>query len=55
MATRQPAQGLYLWRSPHGATYLVTSAGTQDLGENEFADTIWREAAPRPRITGTAA
>jgi len=52
---RQPAQGLYLWRSPLGATYLVTNAGTQDLGENQFADTIWREAARHPEATGTAA
>jgi hypothetical protein len=43
---RQPAQGLYLWRSPFGATYLVTNAGTQDLGENQFADAVWREAGP---------
>ena len=43
---RQPVEGVYLWRSPFGATYLVTNAGTQDLGENEFADTIWREAGP---------
>jgi hypothetical protein len=46
---RQPAQGRYLWRSPVGATYLVTNAGTQDLGENEFADAVWREADPCPR------
>ena len=52
---RQPVEGVYLWRSPYGATYLVTNAGTQDLGENEFADTIWREAAPHPQTTGTAA
>ena len=52
---RQPAQGLYLWRSPFGATYLVTNAGTQDLGENEFADTIWREAGPHPQTAGAAA
>ena len=52
---RQPAQGLYLWRSPYGATYLVTNAGTQDLGENEFANTIWREAAPHPQIAGAVA
>jgi hypothetical protein len=52
---RQPAQGLYLWRSPFGATYLVTNAGTQDLGENEFADAVWREAAPHPQTAGTAA
>ena len=44
--------GLYLWRSPYGATYLVTNAGTQDLGENEFADTIWHAAGPRPKTTG---
>ena len=52
---RQPAEGLYLWRSPCGATYLVTNGGTQDLGENDFADAIWREAAPDPRTTGNAA
>ena len=52
---RQPAQGLYLWRSPYGGTYLVTNAGTQDLGQNDFADTIWREAAPHPQTPETAA
>jgi hypothetical protein len=46
---RQPVAGVYLWRSPYGATYLVTNAGTQDLGENTFADTIWHAAAPRPQ------
>jgi hypothetical protein len=45
---RQPAQGLYLWLSPFCVTYLVTNAGTQDLGENEFADAAWREADPYP-------
>jgi len=44
---RQPAAGVYLWRSPHGATFLVTNAGTQDLGQNRFADTIWTIAAPQ--------
>jgi hypothetical protein len=38
-----------------GATYLVTNAGTQDLGENHFADAIWREADPNPRPPGAAA
>ncbi|HEV2929183.1 MAG TPA: hypothetical protein VGW74_10875, partial [Propionibacteriaceae bacterium] len=52
---RQPAQGLYLWRSPFGATYLVTNAGTQDLGENEFADAVWREADPHRQTAGAAA
>jgi hypothetical protein len=55
MAITPPAQGLYLWRSPFGAVYLVTNAGIQDLGENEFADAVWREAGPRPQTTGDAA
>jgi hypothetical protein len=49
------SQGLYLWRSPFGATYLVTNAGTQDLGENEFADAVWRAADPCPQTTGSVA
>jgi hypothetical protein len=52
---RQPAQGLYVWRSPFGATYLVTNAGTQDLGENDFADTIWRQADPHSRASRAVA
>ena len=35
--------------------YLVTNAGTQDLGDNEFADAVWREAGPAPNTTGGAA
>jgi hypothetical protein len=49
---RQPVAGLYLWRSPGGATYLVTNAGTQDLGESTFADTIWQAAEPHPQTVG---
>jgi hypothetical protein len=52
---RQPVQGLYLWRSLFGGTYLVTNAGTQDLGENDIADAVWREAEPRLHTTGAAA
>ena len=52
MAIAPTREGLYLWRSPFGATYLVTNAGTQDLGENEFADAVWREAGPSGRQPG---
>jgi hypothetical protein len=47
---RQPEPGAWLWRSPHGAHYLVTNAGTHNLGDGSFARRIWRAAAPsRPR------
>ncbi len=28
---RQPFPGIYLWRDPYGATYLVDHAGTRRL------------------------
>ncbi len=28
---RQPFPGIYLWRDPHGATYLVDHTGTRRL------------------------
>ena len=41
---RQPEPGVWLWRSPHGAHYLVTDAGTYNLGQGAFARTVWRAA-----------
>jgi hypothetical protein len=50
---RQPESGVWLWRSPHGAYYLVTNAGTHTLGDGPFARRLWRAAAPtrRPAVT----
>ncbi|MGI8456703.1 MAG: HNH endonuclease signature motif containing protein [Propionibacteriaceae bacterium] len=46
MRLRQPAPGVYLWRTTHGYTCLVTSTGTWDLGRTPTADALWRAAAP---------
>lgn len=43
---RQPAPGVYLWRSPHGWISLVTNTGTHNLGNNPTAHALWRAAAP---------
>ena len=43
---RQPEPGVWIWRSPHYAYYMVTNAGTQYLGEGPFARRVWRAAAP---------
>ena len=29
---KQPFPGIYLWRDPHGRTYLVDHTGTRPLG-----------------------
>jgi hypothetical protein len=42
---RQPEPGVYLWRSPTKAHYLVTNAGTFTLGGGNFAAIIWNAAA----------
>jgi hypothetical protein len=42
---RQPEPGVWLWRSPHRAHYLVTEAGTYNLGHGAFARTVWRAAS----------
>lgn len=47
---RQPAEGIYLWRSPQGWTALVTNQGTLVLGNNDYTDTLWRTAAPKPAL-----
>jgi hypothetical protein len=31
---RQPFAGVYVWRDPHGALYLVDHTGTRRLGAN---------------------
>jgi len=41
---RQPTPGGYLWRSPHDAYFLVTNAGTLNLGDDAFGRTVWRAA-----------
>jgi len=43
---RQPEPGVYLWRSPTRAHYLVTNAGTFTLGDGSFAKIIWDAAEP---------
>jgi hypothetical protein len=42
---RQPEPGVLIWRSPHRRYYLVTNAGTQYLGDGQFARRVWRAAA----------
>jgi Domain of unknown function (DUF222) len=44
---RQPEPGVWIWRSPHHAHYLVTNAGTQYLGDGPFARHIWKAAGKR--------
>jgi hypothetical protein len=44
---RQPEPGVWIWRSPHHAYYLVTNAGTQYLGDGPFARHVWKAAAKR--------
>jgi hypothetical protein len=44
---RQPAAGVFLWRSPTKACYLVTSAGTYTLPDGQFARKVWAAAASR--------
>lgn len=43
---RQPEPGVWIWRSPHYAYYMVTNAGTQYLGSGPFARRVWRAAVP---------
>jgi hypothetical protein len=52
---RQPEPGVWIWRSPHRAHYLVTNAGTQYLGDGSFARRVWRAAAPTTGQAVTAA
>jgi Domain of unknown function (DUF222) len=49
---RQPEPGVWIWRSPHHAYYLVSNAGTQHLGDGLFARKIWKAAAYRPSVVG---
>ena len=41
---RQPAAGIYLYRSPEGWTYLTTNAGTLCLGNSDYAHQVWAGA-----------
>jgi hypothetical protein len=43
---RQPEPGTWLWRSPHRRICLVTASGTHPLGNSQFAEMMWRAAAP---------
>jgi len=46
---RQPEPGVWLWRSPHRALYLVTNVGTHNLGNGPFARRIWKATTPTRR------
>jgi hypothetical protein len=46
---RQPHPGVWIWRSPRRAYYLVTNAGTQYLGDGPFARRVWKAAMPQRR------
>jgi hypothetical protein len=52
---RQPEPGVWIWRSPHQNYYLVTNAGTQQLGGGSFARRVWKAAVPPRRLSITAA
>ena len=52
---RQPESGVWIWRSPRRAHYLVTNTGTHDLGNGAFARRIWRASAPARQPTLTTA
>lgn len=41
---RQPSSEAVVWRSPYGAVFLLTRAGTQKLGGEAFARSVWRAA-----------
>jgi len=41
---RQPAAGIYLYRSPEGWIYLTTNAGTLCLGNTDYAHQVWAGA-----------
>ena len=43
---RQPEPGIWIWRSPHHAHYMVTNTGTQYLGDGPFARSVWKAARP---------
>jgi hypothetical protein len=52
---RQPEPGVWIWRSPQRAYYLVSNAGTEYLGNGPFARQIWKAAQPRPPSVVVAA
>ena len=41
---RQPAAGIYLYRSQEGWIYLTTNAGTLCLGNTDYAHEVWAGA-----------
>ncbi len=50
---RQPAPGIYLWRSRHGWIWLVTNTGTHPLGRSPTAHAIWDAAGRSQDQQGT--
>jgi hypothetical protein len=50
---RPPEPGVWIWRSPHHAYYLVSNTGTHNLGDGPFARRVWRAAAPARQQTIT--
>ena len=42
---RQPAPGVYLWRSPEHWVMITTNQGTLDLGHTDYAHQLWDSAA----------
>jgi len=38
---KQPYPGIYLWRDPHGAHYLVDHTGTQRIRTRHHTTNIW--------------
>lgn len=45
---RQPADGIYLYRSPEGWIYLTTNAGTLCLGNTDYAHEVWSGQGQAP-------
>jgi hypothetical protein len=52
---RQPEPGVWIWRSPHRAHYMVTNAGTQNLGSGPFARRVWKAACAAGRQSSKVA
>ena len=49
---RQPDPGTYLWRSPEGWITITTNQGTLTLGHTDWAQNLWRGAAPGNQPSG---
>ncbi|SDT21237.1 hypothetical protein [Microlunatus soli] len=46
---RRPEPGTFLFRAPEGRVFLVDATGSHDLGCGQFAQHLWKSAAPTPR------